>query len=66
MAGYYGFMLVVRLSYVHPSVFSFPDGNLGNYQLGNNFIQICHLGGKSRFYRRKFRFTVTRQQLSPF
>ena len=43
MAGYYGFMLDVRVS-VHPSVvrpsvrFSFPDDNLSKHRLSPNLV----------------------------
>ena len=46
MAGYYGFTLVVHVS-IRPSVFSFPDDNLSNFQrlfiklgVGMNIMEI--------------------------
>ena len=46
VAGYYGFTLVVHVS-IRPSVFSFPDDNLSNFQwlfiklgLGMNIMEI--------------------------
>ena len=52
MAGYYSFMLVVRVSvrrpFVRPSVFSFPDDNLSKCKwiftkigVGIDIVEIC-------------------------
>ena len=45
VAGYYGITLAVRvsvcLSYVRPSVFSFPDDNLSKYQWIFTKLGVC-------------------------
>ena len=45
MVGYYGVVLAVResihLSYISPSVFSFPDDNLSKYQCIFTKLDIC-------------------------